>query len=233
MFRRRTDQVYSTLQQVQRRITEQAGNVPALGDDLRQGSPAPQQGNLQPLTQALPQQASGPAFSPPPLPESVTGRRYVLQLSGDMAMLLMVVWLASMAVMFFLGRNWSQVARMVGTGSPRSDAAAERPTVRRQGDFVLVLQSAKDATVEAEKFFQDKAAQLNDFALKNAGRGWKPYFGVRKPVSGGVQLVFGLVDGVFGVGRDDYLAFAEFLAKPPAQGGVGYASASWVPVDGQ
>src|SRR5258708_2519046 len=62
MFRKRTDQVYSTLQQVQRRITEQAGAAAQVGDEFR--APAQQSlVTLQPLSQALPMQ---PSVSPQP-----------------------------------------------------------------------------------------------------------------------------------------------------------------------
>lgn len=241
MFRRRTDQVYSTLQQVQRRITEQTGGGQPQLDELRpvvavpMASPIPAAPsvpgvNLQPLAQALPQQQVAP--SPTPAPSFTPligqgGKRYVLQLSGDMAMLLMVVWLVSMALMFYFGQLWKSPSA-VGVGAPVAETTG-LGSAKRQGDHLLLLQSTPNATVDEEKKYQDKATQLNDFMAKNANRGWKPYFGVLKPKkSGGLHLVFGVVEGTPGIAKEDFLAFAELLAKPQGQGGGGFGSASWV-----
>jgi hypothetical protein len=238
MFRRRTDQVYSTLQQVQRRITEQTGVSSPPGEEAKPESlsgPIPQV-SLQPLAQALPQNrgALPPFQAPPYLPNS--SKRYVLQLSGDLAMLLMVAWLSSMALMFVLGKNWraSPGAGLApGPAGERSVPSETLPAApRRQGDWVLVLQSSPTATAEYETYFQSRANSLNDFVRRDHTHGWKPYFGVRKPNSGGIQLVFGDVDGQFGVVRDDFLAFATLLAKPEKDGGASYGSASWVRIEG-
>lgn len=237
MFRRRTDQVYSTLQQVQRRITEQTGGGQSQLDDvqqaaapvmpLNQSAPTVPGVNLQPLSQVLPhQQAASPMPSLTPL-IGQGGKRYVLQLSGDMAMLLMVVWLLSMALMFYFGQHWKS-SSVVGAGSPAAETAG-LGSAKRQGDHLLLLKSTPNATVDEEKKYQEQVAQLNDLMVKNASRGWKPYFGVLKPKkSGGLHLVFGVVDGAPGVAKEDFLAFAELLAKPQGQGGGGFGSASWV-----
>jgi hypothetical protein len=255
MFRRRTDQVYSTLQQVQRRITEQTGVSSPLGDDVKTEEipPAPpmssppgapyvaQQISLQPLAQALPQ-TRGAGLPPPLAPLPSSGRRYVLQLSGDLAMLLMVAWLASMAVMFVLGKNWRGApgaGLAPGAAGNRvaieaTDATASSPSTpaHRLGDYVLVLQSSPNATADIENYFKGRAKELNEYVARNPSHGWKQYFGLRRPSSGGVQLVFGEADGQYGIPRDDYLTFAALLAKPTKDGGAGYASSTWVRVDG-
>lgn len=242
MFRRRTDQVYSTLQQVQRRITEQNGPQTEPGD-LAPGQPSAAV-NLQPLSQALPTggvpvAAQQPALHPPfagvpaaRMPPG--GNRYVLQVSGDLAMLLVVMWLISMAVMFVLGQHWRSSG---GAGlAPGAAGNRETPTVtanpgKRLGDWVYLLQSQPNATVEASQFFEERARSLNDFVRQNPNRGWKPYFGVRKPANGGVELAYGLVDGVWGIDQTDFVAFAKLLADPTSKGGGGFASARWVKVD--
>jgi hypothetical protein len=237
MFRRRTDQVYSTLQQVQRRITEQTGASSPPGDDIRteEIQPTGPQVSVQPLAQALPQGRG--AGLPPPLSHlPSSGKRYVLQLSGDLATLLMVAWLVSMAVMFVLGKNWRAAP---GAGLAPGEAghreAVESVTpmpARRQGDYVLVLTSSMSATSEIESSYAIRAKELNDYVARNPSHGWKQYFGVRKPASGGIQLVFGDVDGQYGLVKDDFLAFAALLAKPTKDGGAGYASSLWVRIDG-
>jgi hypothetical protein len=243
MFRRRTDQVYSTLQQVQRRITEQNGNPVEHADPLLPASLQPQPAvNLQPLSQALPS-GGNVAVALTPQPQAFAGmpaarlgpagKRYVLQVSGDLAMLLVVMWLISMALMFVLGQHW----RSSGGAGLAAGAAGNRelpgniPAAKRQGDWVYVLQSQPNATVESSQFFEERARSLNDFVRQNANRGWKGYFGVRKPSNGGVELAYGLVDGVWGIDQAEFVAFAKLLADPTSKGGGGYASARWVKVD--
>ncbi len=238
MFRRRTDQVYSTLQQVQRRITEQTGVSSPPAEEAKAdtfGGPVPQV-SLQPLAQALPQNRG----APPPLqapPYRTNGsKRYVVQVSADLAMLLMVVWFVSMALMFVLGKNWraspgaGPAPGLAGDRIPPSEPVAATP--RRQGDWVLVLMSYPTVSAEYETYLQSRANTLNDVVRRDHVHGWKPYFGVRKPSSGGIQLVFGEVDGQFGVVRDDFLAFATLMAKSGKEGGGDFGSASWVRIEG-
>jgi hypothetical protein len=236
MFRKRTDQVYSTLQQVQRRITEQAGGTAQVGDEFR--SPVqPQQSlvTLQPLSQALPMQSPAAPAPVQPLPPAVApGKRYVLQLSGDLAMLLMVVWLVSMALMFYLGKNWHPGAGAglaPGDAGHRESAAAEAPPVRRQGDYIYVLISEPTVTPKNEAEYRSLAQHWNEVVERNPGRGWKPYFDVRKPGNGGIELVFGSVDGQFGINKDEFVAFADLLSKPVSSHGGGFLRARWVRID--
>lgn len=245
MFRRRTDQVYSTLQQVQRRITEQNGPQNEHGDVVTgQAQPAV---NFQPLSQALPS-GGAPPMSPPlsqpqaPFSGAPGARlgpgsnRYVLQISGDLAMLLVVMWLISMALMFVLGQHW----RSSGGAGLASGAAGNRDTTnaatapgKRLGDWAYVLKSQTNATVDAVNQYEGEARKLNDAMRlpQNAAKGWRPYFGVRKPVNGGVELVFGVVEGVWGIDKADFEAFAKLLAEPTSKSGGGYASARWMKVD--
>ncbi len=253
MFRRRTDQVYSTLQQVQRRITEQTG----MADPQDPVATQPVVGR-QPLEQVLPSgvpvvmpQVAQTGIQPPNIPPTAVvqppsqsylnpgavrlgpgGKRYVLQLSGDMAMLLLVVWIASMAVMFVLGQYWrtSGGAGLAAGPAGNRDVAAA-PVGKRQGDTILLLQSAPNATVESVSFFEERARSLNDFVRQNNKAGWKPYFGVRKPVNGGVELAFGVVDGAWGVNQSDYIEFAKLLSQPLDKRGAGYGQARWIKVE--
>ncbi len=239
MFRRRTDQVYSTLQQVQRRITEQNGNPADVGEALAPSASPQAPLHLQPLSQALP--TGGVSAAPvPPAPQpfagvagnrlSPGGNRYVLQVSGDLATLLVVMWLISMAVMFVLGQQWrpSAGAGLAAGPAGSREAAQAAPPAKRLGDWVYILESRPNSPVEVVNAYEQRARELNDFVLKNSQPGWKPYFGVRKPDNGGVELVFGAVDrGVFGVDRTEFVEFAKMLSEPA---GGGYASARWVKV---
>jgi hypothetical protein len=241
MFRRRTDQVYSTLQQVQRRITEQAGMPADLGEGQAPPAiPPANPVNLQPLAQALPTGGIPHQPQPPsPVQQYVSatglgqgGKRYVLQLSGDLAMLLVVVWLISMALMFVLGQHWRSTG---GAGLAAGPAGSrELPVVapaKRLGDWAYLLESSSNATESNISHFEERARTLNDFVLKNPGRGGRPYFGVRRPPNGGIELAYGMVDGVWGIDQKDHLPFAKLLADPQSKGGAGYSSARWVKVD--
>lgn len=245
MFRRRTDQVYSTLQQVQRRITEQNGPQ-VEPSDVVSGQPQPAV-NLQPLAQALPSGGMPPLSPPLSQPQQPFaggpaarlgpgGNRYVLQISGDLAMLLVVMWLISMALMFVLGQHWRSsggAGLAAGAAGNRETANAPAAPGKRLGDWVYVLRSQPNAPVDAVSQYEGEARKLNDAMRlpQNASRGWKPYFGVRKPVNGGVELVFGAVDGVWGVDKSEFEAFAKLLAEPTSKSGGGYASARWMKVD--
>jgi hypothetical protein len=48
-----------------------------------------------------------------------------------------------------------------------------------------------------------------------------------------VQLVFGLIDNVFGVNRERFATFADIISKPRTANGAGYTNARWVQVGGQ
>lgn len=247
MFRRRTDQVYSTLQQVQRRITEQSGNAPeqpgqvvpvATSPTVPMAQPVV---NLQPLSQALPSggvpvvPVSTQPFAGAPAAARLgpAGKRYVLQVSGELATLLVVMWLISMALMFVLGQHWrgSGGAGLASGPAGNRDIPAVAPVSKRQGDYVYVLRSQANATVEVTRSFEEDAKRLNDYVRTNPNRGWKPYFGVRTPANGGVELAFGLVDGVWGIDKEGFTAFAKLLADPQSKGGGGFTNTRWMKVD--
>jgi hypothetical protein len=236
MFRRRTDQVYATLQQVQRRITEA---TPGSGTPNLEAK-APLQPTFAPLHEALPaqrqlaqQQTEAAALAPPqPAPR---GRG--MYLSGQFAVTLIVLWIASCVLCFVLGQHERErrapaaAAAFAAGDAGHRDAPADPPktAIKPLGEHLLVLTSENAFTPELERMYRDRADQLNDIMNKNASRGWKPYFGVRRPTSGGLQLVFGEVaEGVYGVNKKDFEDFARLMAQPK---GGGYASAKWVPLN--
>ena len=251
MFRRRTDQVYSTLQQVQRRITEQTGAADEARAEAAAAASAQPLVNLQPLASALPATRAGApegGLQPPPpplqpgLPRLPTGeRRYVLQLSGEIALTLAVVWILSIVVAFVLGqrlRSGSGSGFAAGDAGNRTAAesavAVSAPAASGdRGDFVLELQSSPQDDADTASRFEAQAKALNDFVRGGSNPAYKPYFGVRHSVSGSQQLVFGAVEGGFGVNRERFAAFAEIIAKPRSAGGAGYTNARWVQVGGQ
>lgn len=79
------------------------------------------------------------------------------------------------------------------------------------GDHVLVLESYARYSASGEQRFVEIAERYNAMAREFADRGYQPWFGVRRPSSGGLQLVFGALDGnVFGIPDDDALAKKMF-----------------------
>ncbi|TVR44704.1 MAG: hypothetical protein EA402_06380 [Planctomycetota bacterium] len=108
-----------------------------------------------------------------------------------------------------------------GTQTPAASA------IRPLGDHVLVLESAARFSAAGAERFQLLADRYNELALEFADRGFQPWFGVRRPASGGLQLVFGaLGDDVFGVARDDPLSERMFEDLR----GSRFPSAFWVKI---
>ena len=79
--------------------------------------------------------------------------------------------------------------------------------VKPTGDYVLVLESYTQITSDRIQRMQGTAKGYNELASQHASDGYKPWFGVRKPKTGGLQLVFGALDqNVFGISKTDALA---------------------------
>lgn len=256
MFRRKTDQVYATLQQVQRRLTQQTAD-----DEAEAAHPRPRAAT--PPPESRPQTVPPPAFSlpsaavPPPLPTGAqlapppgvapSHRRHVLQLSGELATVIFLIWLVTLVASFFVGQHFGKrdvLPEDPGAGyaagqagarpAPRAEAppaspagatASRTPAAAGQsGGYILVLASVARANPDDEQRFGNDAKRLNQFAEQNAGTGYKPWFGVRKPASGGLQLVFGVVNGQFGIDKEPFAAFTDALDR------AGYKGAHWIRV---
>lgn len=109
----------------------------------------------------------------------------------------------------------------IGT-TPRS-----APAVQPRGDHVLVLESLPRYSAPAAERFQAVADRYNEMAREFAADGYQPWFGVRRPSSGGLQLVFGaLADDVFGVPDNDALAQKMFTDLRAAR----FPTAFWVKI---
>jgi len=104
--------------------------------------------------------------------------------------------------MFHLGR-WLSMAMLpilVGgcatTGMETTGVAASNPD---RGSYILLLSSSRSPTMESR--FAALAEILNERATLEPTL--EPYFAARQPTTvSGVQLVYGLVDGEFGVRQD-------------------------------
>lgn len=237
MFRRRTDQVYATLQQVQRRITEQAG-APGNGAEATPvASPSLPTAALQDV---LTRSRSQPPLvahqpEPPPLPASLAAPpkgTVFLSISKSFAVTLIVLWLASDVGFFVLGghandRHDPGAGTAPGLSGERHLADDANPAAV-VGGYVLVLESVATPTPEAESRLASQAQNLNKVMSANASLGWKPWFGVRHPENGELQLVFGETSpGTFGVPRQNWEEFARVMTQPPPRG-AGYPGAHWL-----
>lgn len=222
--RRRTDQVYATLQQVQRRITEQGGgqastvstpagmSAPASSRTPASGTPTPgPMPAIRPGPQIRPQEALPPA--PPLLPPGVGAhQRYSVVLSGTLASLLLVCWIASIAASILITK---QVVKPGSSASsepaPRAAVALEAPA--SQPKWKLIVLSEMRASPEARARLAKEREFLNGVAKKNS---WPP-FEIEEGVNGGVQLVF----GPEGVDKAQWRDFTDKLLKR-------HAGANWV-----
>jgi hypothetical protein len=222
--RRRTDQVYATLQQVQRRITEQGGgqastvstpagmSAPASSRTLAPGTPTPgPQPAIRPGPQIRPQDAVPPA--PPLLPPGVGAhQRYSVVLSGTLASLLLVCWIASIAAAILITKQVVKPGASASEPAPRAALAAEAPATRPK--WKLIVKSEMRATPEARAALAKEREFLNDVAKRNS---WPTLFDIEEGVNGGVQLVF----GPEGVDKAQWRDFTDKLLKR-------HAGAKWV-----
>ena len=252
MFRRRTtDQVYATLQQVQRRITEQGGGnaptgsaPPAGARPLAGIAPTPLQTNqnLGPASYSPPPPA--PTLRPSAFPggpdDEGAGSARGLQISMQVGVVLLLLWLVTLAAAWGLG-----IRQGTRTGS---DSVENRPTTaeappskpqdpetpapgKRQGDSIFVLTSTPSFTPAIKQQWLVEVDRLNGVMKQNEAKGWKPYFALREPENGGLQFVFGKANGRFGIDRAQFEDLARQLAAPKTKNGGGYASAKWLAVD--
>ncbi len=249
IFRRRTtDQVYATLQQVQRRITEQGGPGPAPASPTVRGPGTatfrsgagttpmrtPPPGSLNPAQRrdtpmpGEPTQAPYPVAHPTfPAPGPARG---TLELPTQMAVTLMLVWLTTLVAAFLIGRFSAPTgpelapAPVAANGKPQDP---ETPSNRRQGDAIFVLKAIPRFTDVQKAAWQKEVDRLNALCRTNAAKGWKDYFALREPENGGLEFVFGYVNGQFGIDQKPFRDFAALLQKPTDKGGAGYVSATW------
>lgn len=286
MFRRKTDQVYATLQQVQRRISQQTNSgadglerdITFTPNGMSSASPPRRVSEVakavdEPLADDLvPESAKiddspliGAPIERPYVPSSQPGtgriqsghpsqpgtgrqiasaaklpaawqstnRRPALHLPWELASLIFLMWLGSLVGVFFIGHHFGGRALQVASGpngggeqlrvergSSESSAATTGVVTKR----LLILASVAKANGETETRFREDAKRLNAYAEQNAQSGYRSWFGVRKPSNGGLQLVFGMVNGVVGVDAAHFSSLVDVLIR------AGYKDARWIDV---
>lgn len=255
MFRRKTDQVYATLQQVQRRITEQGSADLANEIPIAREPPPMSTYPLSPQPSSAPRPATmggapkAPGLGSPlsaPVPQATPAggppRTPLLTLSNELASFLVILWLVTLVIAFVIGRSQaprSQIdpgadyaAGPAGNRDPDAARAAKAASGAAAERAVLVVMSAKVGTYTSahEAQYEAQAREMNRRAVA-AGDPYKPWFAVRKPANGDLQMVWGLVDGKFGVDREQHDAFRESLVKIDDGGKKPYAGVFWLPVD--
>lgn len=279
--RRRTDQVYTTLQQVQRRISEQGGGPQPLAGHAKPASSSvhaeqrsgttihvdadtaiddnPAYGtethvsvmeapHASVLTSTETRASLGSYVSTPvsTVPQSFNQknhhvenqpasqedhgaiRRGVIHIGREMASLLIILWLCSMCVCYLLGRSYGAPGAGMAPGAAGNRQPAEEKSVdvAPASLYLLVLQSEL-ATPESVKNYRTGAADLNKWAQGNPRSGLKPWFSVREPENGNVELIYGVNNGRMGIAEKD-AKIQAILTKPRSEGGGGYGQAIWV-----
>lgn len=155
------------------------------------------------------------------------GRGTRLMLSTEVALLLTVGWLLTCALFFAigwqLGEGASSDAPFAGLGPHAESGQHESDQIEPGQSHILILQSGRGAVSDATRErFEAEAARMNGIAAERAGL--EPWFGVRYPQSGGIQLIFGQVDGRFGIDQTSSVASAVFATMQNSQS---YADAYW------
>ena len=279
MFRRKTDLVYSTLQQVQRRMTNQTESgqsQSASRSNSRSGmsagptkigtaaykkkasrpatlspftTPQVRKGEDPALTPIEPEQDNAPdtgagvspilnqGLPPEPLAQAAPSYGQGILLTFPMLCIMLLLWVISIAVAYNLGPGGNVVQTDPGIGraegtagigpTERSDSGSIRTVVPSGDRDILVLKSVPNSSNQAIEEFKAQANKLNDVAAKYPDM-LKPYFGVRKPRSGGLQLFFGIIDGQIGVKKEDYEKLEGIMSKAKTSDGKGFPGARWI-----
>jgi hypothetical protein len=270
MFRRKTDQVYSTLQQVQRRMTNQTESGQSQSATRSKSrsaygsgtgshrKPVGRPATLGPFTtptvkhgddpalegqEVTPSPVEDPLFDPnvheQPLPQNY-GQGILL--TFPMLCVMLVLWVLSIAVAYTLGPGDAgtvldpgieQAAGPAGTGpivTRSPDRTNVGPVVPSRGRDVLVLKSVLKSSNQAIEEFKSEAAHLNKVASRNPDK-LKPYFGVRLTSANGLQLIFGVKDGVTGIDKEKYQHIKRIMEIPKSKKGPGYSNPYWISLD--
>ena len=286
MFRRKTDLVYSTLQQVQRRMTNQtetphsqsasrsksrtktrsyvkpgarsAGAAAAAAPSSAPAAPERKK-SIGPFTTPQVRRGDDPAFADALTepehfdpqeqvadPAEMTGPGARLSaayghgivLNFPMLCVLLVLWILSVAIAYSLGPGSSaapgdpgvvQAAGTAGIGPSETEQQSRSgvgPVVPTQDRDYLVLKSVRRFTSQALEEFKTLARKLNKVAVRYPDT-LKPYFGVRKTRNQGLQLIFGVKDGVTGVNKDQFPNLKQIMINSNADNERGFPDAYW------
>lgn len=116
------------------------------------------------------------------------------------------------------------------TGPPTTNGGdgGEERIASTANAAVLILQSVPKSGSSQDTLndFRTTADKLNQVVNQRPDLDIPPYFGVRRPRSGGLQLIFGVHNGTYGVDRSDFERVRKTMrADPP-----GYTDAYWLPL---
>jgi hypothetical protein len=220
MFRRRTDHVFSTLQQVQRRISEQGGTVPVAA---RPPGPAGRR-ESEAFTPAAPGSASPgpviPTITPgaPALPEPP--RPGVVTLPLPLVVVIALLVLALCALCFVLGRVTAPdpVASPGFADGPAGNRVV--PETPRSAEHILVIRRIQRPAASDVESLKGDERRLNAAMAQYANRGWQPWFRVDRRDSGTMVLAYGWNGSRWGVDKARYEDLYQALIRS-------YPSAAW------
>lgn len=195
---------------------ESATGTPAAGLPAGRGHPPAQPGYQ--------------VLSPPP------PGRLVLQVPFSLASTLVLVWVLSVALAYVLGSRIGAAGHVPqekpGTPVSAPQEGTEKEVLapapgQRLGDSIYVMKRISSWTAKDRVDLLKEADRLNDLMRRKeyADKGWKPFFGVREPQNGTLELVFGRANNTWGVDRRQFEDFIRVLAAPASKGGGGWSGA--------
>lgn len=237
LFRGRTDEVFSTLQKVQRHITQNVVDVKPGVERPRQQTPPPgketstqrRSKSLMQSTEAVKQPVhvrsmqqaiASPVIVPAPIsaPQSNENNRPGIHLGMDILVviglcLLLCVGIAA-TIGYWLGK---------GAGERQAKSVVVEESQLNfdkiiKGRILVVLSEDVNVEENSNKYSQ-QAAEFNKYFTQNPAMGILPQFGVRRNRDDRVQFVYGKQGEMFGIEKADrsvQIVQTKFVGKFPA-----------------
>ena len=221
MFRGRTDEVFSTLQKVQRHITQNVVDVKPGVERPRQQTPPPgkesstqrRSKSLMPPTEivkqpvhvrSMQQAIASPVIVPTPTntPQSNEGNRPGIHLGLDILLVIGLFTLLCFVGAVFGGYLWGQkVAERQAKSSIVDESLLNYDKIIK-GRILIVLDEDVNTEEIAAKFAKT-AKEFNLHVTQYPAKGILPQFGIRRTRDDRLQFVYGKQGEMFGIEKSD------------------------------
>ncbi|MFW5845281.1 MAG: hypothetical protein ACOCXJ_03550 [Planctomycetota bacterium] len=166
-------------------------------------------------------------------PATAATQRQVRGIGIPVASVLALFWILTVVVAYLVGQSHGSQAPGIPSAGLAPGEAGQRPVVVEIGerdtpsagggrsappvdsgpsDF-LILKSVGSYSDAVLQRWQAEADRLNEIGRQDPDNRLPPLFGVRKPRSGGLQLVYGYRNGRFGIDREQYEEQAAMLRE--------------------
>jgi hypothetical protein len=165
-----------------------------------------------------------------PLPAPPPSGRFVLHIPASLALTLALVWLLTLVVAYMVGTQWGRQGATSATAPvPGAAEAAQAAPVeaRKPAERWLVVLRTEPVTADRRKQYRDAVKSWNDYVDRTGPKALRPWFAMREPANGQIELVYGRQGDTWGIDREaGQEAFAMLSAPKP--GGGGFGAAKWV-----